>query len=66
MSRAIQRTGVNARTERALRPAQLFEPGIADAEVVRDFVDDNLSNLGLHLILVAAMATDGRLPFGKQ
>lgn len=61
MSQTIKRSGVNARLKRASRPAQFFEPGIANAEVVRDFVDDCLSNLGLHLILVAAMTTDSPL-----
>src|SRR5487761_2278893 len=55
------RTWASTPAPGALRPAQLFEPGIADAEVVRDFVDDGLSNLGPHLILVVTMATDSCL-----
>lgn len=44
-----------------LRPAQLLESGITDAEVMSDFMNNGLSNLGLHFVLASAVTTDRHL-----
>ena len=70
---AVQRRLVGARSgivldrpprtgpDSVLRPAQLLEPGIADGEVMPDFVNNGLSYLGNRFVLTSAVTTDRRL-----